>query len=207
MPVDPGNLMLMARARRGAGAGPAGLRALAQGQRLRLGAAAVARRPAGRRRMRSGAWASAGCWRRFRSRPLPRARAGGHRKPSAASAPRAPRIAALILAAGRSTPHGHDQQAADRRSTASRWCATPPRRCCAAQAAAGRRRHRPSARARSRTRSRTCRLTFVHNPDFAQGLSTSLKVGLAAAAGRYRRRRWSRSATCRGSPRPRSTSS
>ena len=37
----------------------------------------------------------------------------------------------------------------------------------------------------------------VRNPDFADGLSTSLKRGLAALPRRYRRRRSSASATCR----------
>ena len=50
MPVDPGNLLLHGRARRQAGARPAGLRQVAQVQRLRHGAGAAGRRPAGRPR-------------------------------------------------------------------------------------------------------------------------------------------------------------
>ena len=50
MPVDPGNLLLLARTRRKADHRRARLRALAQGERLRLGAAAGARRRADRRR-------------------------------------------------------------------------------------------------------------------------------------------------------------
>ena len=56
--------------------------------------------------------------------PAPAAR----RKP-VAQPPQRPAIAALILAAGQSRRMGDAQQAADRRSTASRWCAAPPRRC------------------------------------------------------------------------------
>ena len=50
MPVDPGNLLLIGRLRGPAGAGRARLRALAQGERLRLGADAAARRSAGQPR-------------------------------------------------------------------------------------------------------------------------------------------------------------
>ena len=44
MPVDPGNLLLVGRRARPSGARRAGLRALAEGERIRLGAHAVARR-------------------------------------------------------------------------------------------------------------------------------------------------------------------
>ncbi len=56
MPVDPGNLMLIGSANGTPGAGRAGLRALAEGKRFRLGAGAAARRPAGdaRRHHRHG---------------------------------------------------------------------------------------------------------------------------------------------------------
>ena len=45
MPVDPGNLLLLGRGARPSGARRAGLRALAQGERIRLGADALARGP------------------------------------------------------------------------------------------------------------------------------------------------------------------
>ena len=97
MPVDPGNCMLI-----GAGAGPAGarragLRALAEGKRLRLGADAAARRPAGDARGRHGLGVG-GLLMEIVTRPQPRAepRAGA----GAAASPR------VILAAGRSTRMG-----------------------------------------------------------------------------------------------------
>ena len=61
MPVDPGNLMLLGRGARPAGARRAGLRALAQGERLRLGADAAARRPCRCRARTITGWASAAC--------------------------------------------------------------------------------------------------------------------------------------------------
>ena len=61
MPVDPGNLLLIGRCARPAGARRAGLRALAEGERLRLGSDAAARRPCRCRARTSPASASAAC--------------------------------------------------------------------------------------------------------------------------------------------------
>ncbi len=61
MPVDPGNLLLVGVRARPSGARRAGLRALAEGERVRLGAHAPARRPRGAARSDHRAWAWAGC--------------------------------------------------------------------------------------------------------------------------------------------------
>ena len=61
MPVDPGNLLLIGQRARAAGARRAGLRALAEGKRLRLGADAAACRACRCRATTSPAWASAAC--------------------------------------------------------------------------------------------------------------------------------------------------
>ena len=76
-------------------------------------------------------------------------------------------------------PGWADRTSCSKRSTARRWCASPPKR--------------RSPRVRSpvivvtgHQRERVERalaglpVTFVHNPDFAEGLSTSLKTGIAA---------------------------
>ena len=73
MPVDPGNLLLLAQSARPAGPGPAGLLPLAQAQRSGLGAAAPgrrARRSAARDIMRMGV---GGLLAEIPSRPQPRA--------------------------------------------------------------------------------------------------------------------------------------
>ena len=66
------------------------------------------------------------------------------------------------------------------RSAASRWCASPPSRRWPRSAATGDRRHRPSGATRSSSALAGCDVRFVHNPDFADGLATSLKAGIAA---------------------------
>ena len=137
MPVDPGNLMLIGTAARPAGDRRAGLRALTEGKRLRLDPDAAARRPAGaaRRHYRHG-----------RRRP-----ADGNRHPAAAARrSRAPekgrRIAAVVLAAGRSTRMGAINK------LIAEIGGKPLVRIAAEQALASRaqpgdRRHRPRARA------------------------------------------------------------
>ena len=61
MPVDPGNLMLIGRLRGQAVIGAPGCARSPEGERLRLGADAAARRLAGVAARTSPAWASAGC--------------------------------------------------------------------------------------------------------------------------------------------------
>ena len=167
---------------RPAGAGPAGLLPVAQAQRLRLGPGAPRRRHRGRARRTSCAWASAGCSWRSPSRPQPREgspAARGRRRPR--SRPWSWRPASRAGWAARTSFWP--------RSTASRWSATRSRR-----------RSRPGPRrwsswsATSSTRSgqalRGCKVRFVTNDDFAEGLSTSLKAGIGAlgrGCGRCRR--------------------
>jgi molybdenum cofactor cytidylyltransferase len=97
MPVDPGNLMLVGGISCDAGAGRAGLRALAEGKRLRLGADAAARRPAGDARADITGMGVGGLLMEIVTRPQPREGepAGRRRK-----------VAAIVLAAGRSTRMG-----------------------------------------------------------------------------------------------------
>ena len=137
MPVDPGNLLLVADATATAGARRAGLRALAEGERLRLGADAAARRPAGDAR---------------RHHRLRRRRPADGDRDAAAAARRNPQPETGAIGRGRGArrrpldPHGRAEQAAgrDRRQAAG----AHRRRAGARLArAAGDRRHRPSARA------------------------------------------------------------
>ena len=114
MPVDPGNLLLLGQVGGEAGAGPAGLRPLAQGQRLRLGAGAAGRRAAGRhardhadgrRRPPRRDPVAAAAARRGRAAPAA--------KPRRAKVPPGPRIAALLLAAGQSRRMGSNKLLAE----------------------------------------------------------------------------------------------
>ena len=61
MPVDPGNLILLGEIARQADRRPARLRAHAEAQRLRLGAAAPDGRHPGHARATCAAWAPAAC--------------------------------------------------------------------------------------------------------------------------------------------------
>ena len=91
-------------ARRRAGDRRSLLRALAQGQWLRLGAAAGHGRDCRHSPMTSWIWGQADSSRKYRRRPLPR---------EALKAQHAPHIAAIVLAAGRSTAHGANKLLAD----------------------------------------------------------------------------------------------
>jgi molybdenum cofactor cytidylyltransferase len=176
MPVDPGNLMLMAHF----GAVPVlGLPGCARSpkvngfdwvlQRLLAGL------PAGRAEiMRMGA---GGLLADIPSRPLPRAKAMAD---AAATAPHAPRIAALVLAAGLSRRMG----------TLNKLLIGidgKPMIRHVAEAAAGSQ-ARPlivvTGHEQEKVEAALAGLTplprFVFNPDAAAGLSTSVKRGLAA---------------------------
>ena len=175
MPVDPGNLLLMARV----GAVPIlGLPGCARSPKvngfdwvLRRVLAGLPVGPEVIRRMGVG-----GLLTEIPSRPSPRVEAGG---PPAGAAPRRP--ARCRAGARRRTiePHGRAQQAADRRSTASQWSVTPWRRSWP-----------PSSRRSSwspaistnklKAALQGLPLNFVFNSEYASGLSTSLKRGLAA---------------------------
>ena len=76
-------------------------------------------------------------------------------------------------------PHGRTEQAAGRDRRQSRWCGSPPSR-------RWRRARSPVIVVTGHQRERVERalaglkVTLVHNPDYADGLSTSLKTGIAA---------------------------
>jgi molybdenum cofactor cytidylyltransferase len=174
MPVDPGNLILLAR--RGDTA-LVGLPGCARSPKLngfdwvlqRL----VAGLPVARRDiMLMGA---GGLLKEIAGRPLPRAQAVEGTGPEAA---RAPRIAGLVLAAGRSTRMGPvNKLLADlegrpmvaRVADAARTSQAAP-----VIVVTGHERERVEAALAGLD------VTLVHNPDYAAGLSTSLHRGLAA---------------------------
>jgi molybdenum cofactor cytidylyltransferase len=173
MPVDPGNLMLMARV----GAVPVlGLPVCARSPRVNGFDWVLRRVPAGLpvdaaalSRMGVG-----GLLTEIPERPLPRAQATA----DAPAAPHRPRIAALVLAAGRSQRMGtmnkllividgapmvrHVVAAAQAAKLAPIIVVTGHERERIEAALAG------------------LALRFVHNPAYADGLSTSLQAGLAA---------------------------
>ena len=176
MPVDPGNLMLMGRL----GAVPVlGLPGCARSPKVngfdwvlqRL----LADLPAGPREIMG--MGVGGLLTDIPSRPLPRALA----TPDAMAeptAPRAPRIAALVLAAGQSRRMGtlnkllieiDDVPMVRRVVEMLRQSKADP-----IIVVTGHERDRVAAALRGLS------VTLVHNPDYAQGLSTSLKVGIGA---------------------------
>jgi molybdenum cofactor cytidylyltransferase len=174
MPVDPGNLLLMARV---GSAHVLGLPGCARSPRVN-GFDWVLRRlvadlPVDARvlaRMGVG-----GLLTEIPTRPLPRARAT---PPEAQDAPRAPRIGALVMAAGRSSRMGtinklligidgkpmvrHAVEAVRDAGLAPIVVVTGHQQEQVQAALAG------------------LPVRFVHNPDYAQGLSTSLRTGLSA---------------------------
>ena len=174
MPVDPGNLMLMGELD---GLPVLGLPGCARSpkvngydwvlQRLCAGL------PAGPNEiMRMGV---GGLLADIPQRGLPRAAA--HEAVTNGSAPRAARIAAIILAAGQSTRMGTVNKltiAIDGkpmvRHAAEAALASQARPVIAVTG------HQPDE---VKAALKDLKLTFVHNPDFAQGLSTSMKAGLA----------------------------
>jgi len=174
MPVDPGNLLLMARVGEVQVLGLPGcarspkvngfdwvLRRVLAG--LPVGAAVI-------RRMGVG-----GLLTEIPSRPLPRAEAGG---PPAGAAPRHPRIAGLVLAAGRSSRMGalnkllividgkpmvrHAVEAALGAQLLPLFVVTGHQREKVEEALQG------------------LPVSFLYNNEYASGLSSSLKRGLAA---------------------------
>ena len=174
MPVDPGNLLLMGELD---GKPVIGLPGCARSPKLN-GFDWVLQRlladvPVGRRDiMRMGA---GGLLKEIPLRPQPRA---GQHGADRQAAPRVPRIAALVLAAGQSRRMGAsnkllaevDGQAMVRHAinAAQQSGATET------LVVTG---HQPD---RIQAELRDCDVRFVHNPDYDRGLSTSLKAGLAA---------------------------
>ena len=175
MPVDPGNLLLL------------GERSAASRSSARPAAPAVpkengfdwvlhraARRLADPRRATSRAHG------RRRAADGDRAR-GRSRAPCRDRRPdTAPQVAALVLAAGRSTRMGGPNKLlADYRGKPLVRIAARRARL---EGLARHRCHRPSGRRESRTRSRASTSRFVHNPDYAEGLSTSWRRASARGA-------------------------
>jgi molybdenum cofactor cytidylyltransferase len=122
--------------------------------------------------MRMGA---GGLLKEIPTRPQPRA---GAEKATAVAAPRTPKIAAIVLAAGRSSRMG----AANKLLTAIDG--TPMVR--RAVEAATDSHAKPvivvtgNEQGKVQAALRSSKVTFVHNPRFADGMSTSLQAGLAA---------------------------
>jgi molybdenum cofactor cytidylyltransferase len=177
MPVDPGNMLLLGRI----GDVPVlGLPGCARSpkengfdwvlQRL------VAGLPVGREEiMKMGA---GGLLAEIPSRPLPRAEAGAAPKPVEKKLPPGPRIAALLLAAGRSSRMGGPNKLLEP-IDGTAMVARTAQRLLSSHA-------RPVVAVLGNDAERVAAalgklpLERVHNPAFAEGLSTSLKCGLAA---------------------------
>jgi molybdenum cofactor cytidylyltransferase len=174
MPVDPGNLMLLASLGRMCILGlPGSARSIRLHgfdwvlQRLVAGLSVT-----GEDLMRMGV---GGLLKEIPTRPMPRERAA----PRPAAGPeRNPRVGALILAAGQSRRMGSvNKLLADvegRPMVARVADALLASRARPIVVVTG---HQPE-RVREALAGRELR--FVHNPDYAEGLSTSLRVGLAA---------------------------
>ena len=176
MPVDPGNLMLMGRL---GGVPVLGLPGCARSPKVngfdwvlqRL----LADLPAGPREIM--AMGVGGLLTDIPSRPLPRALATPDAAPQPA-APSAPRIAALVLAAGQSRRMGTLNKLLIEIDGAPmvRRVVEMLRKSAAGPivVVTGHERERIAAALKD------LKVKLVHNPDFAQGLSTSLKAGIAA---------------------------
>ncbi len=175
MPVDPGNLMLLGRV----GHVPVlGLPGCARSPRLN-GFDWVLRRllaglPVGGREVMS--MGAGGLLKEVAGRPLPRAAATS--APAAEAVPSAPAIAALVLAAGQSRRMGGTNKllaAIDGVAMVKRAVdAALASRAEPVVVVTG---HEPE---RIRRALAGLEVGFAHNPDYAAGLSASLKRGLAA---------------------------
>ncbi|CAO3420850.1 NTP transferase domain-containing protein [Azospirillum doebereinerae] len=170
MPVDPGNLLLLARI----DAMPVlGLPGCARSPKLNgfdwvLQRVAAGVPPTRADVMRMGV---GGLLAEIPSRPLPRSG-------DVPEAPRAPRVTALVLAAGRSSRMGATNKLLAE-VDGTPLLARAVDAALASQAAnvivvTGHQGERVAAALSGKP------VTFVHNPDFAEGLSRSLRAGLAA---------------------------
>jgi molybdenum cofactor cytidylyltransferase len=178
MPVDPGNLLCLGELDGRPALVPARLRPLAQAERLRLGAAPPLRRRARPRARRDGDG---------RGRPPegdrdapPAARQGGPAaaaRPSAARAPRA--VAGLVLAAGRSRRMAPRNKLLVPDADGTPMVARVVDQVLASGV-------RPVLVVTGHERERLMEalagrpVQFVHAEDYAEGLSASLKAGVAA---------------------------
>jgi molybdenum cofactor cytidylyltransferase len=176
MPVDPGNLLLLARI----GSVPVlGLPGCARSPKLNGFDWVLQRLLADVPVQRADvvAMGVGGLLTEIPTRPLPRADASPRPAPNA---PQAPRVTAVVLAAGRGTRMGGPNKLAlplDGRPLVDHVVA-------AAQASQADRvivvtGHEPE-RVRAALAGRS--VAYVHNPDHADGLSTSLRAGLSAVA-------------------------
>ncbi len=174
MPVDPGNMILMGEID---GLPVVGLPGCARSPKLNgfdwVLARICAGLPVGPQEIM--AMGAGGLLAEIPSRGHPRATLPDG---TAAEAPRAPRIAALVLAAGRSTRMGQAnkmlQLVDGKPMLASVLDAIAASDCCAIVAVTGHETDKISPLLAGRD------LLAVHNPNFADGLSTSLKAGLRA---------------------------
>ena len=186
MPVDPGNLLLLGHARRagrcwGCRAAPARPRSTAS-----TGCSSGWSPGCRSARATSCAWARGGLLTEIPSRPLPRAEAGARRRPRPERESPPGRGSPRCCSPPASRAGWAGATSCWPRSTARRWW----------------RAWRSGCWRRVRGRSSRCSATRptqvdaalgklpverVRNPDFAEGLSTSLKRGLAALPPRYRR--------------------
>lgn len=172
MPVDPGNLLLLARLD---GMPVLGLPGCARSPKLNgfdwVLQRIAARVPVTREDvMRMGV---GGLLAEIPTRPLPRA--------GVAEAPRAPRIVALVLAAGRSSRMGGTNkllaEVEGRPLVARTVDAVLASQAVQVIVVTGHQGEAVGAALADR------RVTLVHNPSFAEGLSSSLRAGLAAVPG------------------------
>ncbi|MBL8706674.1 MAG: molybdopterin-binding/glycosyltransferase family 2 protein [Rhodospirillales bacterium] len=173
MPVDPGNLILLGEIR---GKPVIGLPGCARSPRLNgfdwLLQRLMADLPVTRQDiMRLGV---GGLLKEIPSRPLPRAEAEPR---PATAAPRAPRIAAVVLAAGLARRMGSNKLLAPIDGVAMVARAVDAVLASQAQPVIVVTGNEPD-KLRAALQGRD--VTFVHNPDFAEGLSASLKRGIAA---------------------------
>lgn len=172
MPVDPGNLLLLAQIKE---VPVLGLPGCARSPKLNgfdwvlqrlLAEVPVTREDM----MRMGA---GGLLKEIGSRPLPRAEAV-----ETDPTPRAPRIGALVLAAGRSTRMGERNKLLEEvEGLPLVLHAVRAARQSQAETVVVVTGHQQEAVEKALASEQ---VTLVHNPDFAQGLSTSLHRGLAA---------------------------
>jgi molybdenum cofactor cytidylyltransferase len=172
MPVDPGNLLLLARL----GEVPVlGLPGCARSPKLngfdwvlqRLAAGL----PVGREEITG--MGVGGLLAEIPTRPLPRTSGG----PAPVAMPRAPRIAAVVLAAGRSRRMGTNklvERVGDGPMVARVVDAALASSAAPVLVVTGHQRQAVAATLEGRP------VTFVHNPAYAEGISTSVKAGIAA---------------------------
>ena len=105
-------------------------------------------------------------------RPLPRAAAVEKRREA-----RAPRIAAIVLAAGKSSRMGHNKLLAEvAGNPMAAWAVAAAREAGCSEIVVVTGRDRDAVEAALAAED----LTFVHNPAYEDGLASSLKTGIAA---------------------------